>query len=59
MRRCINAAFFPLVGKFCSRSLILSTATVKEESSRVRGDWLENSPVSVGVTRRVLQLRPV
>ena len=59
MRRCINAAFLPLVGKFRSRSLILRAATVKEESLRVRGDWLEDSPVSMGVTRQVLQLRPV
>ena len=44
--RCsINASFFPLFGKFHSCSLVLSMATVKEESLTVRGDWLEDSPV--------------
>ena len=38
VRRSISAALFPLVGKLCSRSLVLSAATVKEESSRVRSD---------------------
>ena len=38
VRRSISAAFFPLVDKFCSCSLVMSAATVEEESSRVRSD---------------------